>query len=197
MAKKRGKDVKEVVKKLEQNKVYSDKKNPDEKKQSDTSFFSKFLESDIRPKSEYRKKEEKDLKGVQWGVNDVVVEKGKEKINTRTPVWFYISSIFAAFLFVIYISIYATIHFESTEYMNMTIVFLFITMVSFFLISSIFFISEKKKWHAAAPALFFIGLASIMIYAFKSIDTSDLVRFSIMYAIIVVAISTYVLAVRK
>lgn len=197
MAKKRGRGIKRAVKKPAQNKADSGKKNPDEKKQDEPSFFSAFFESNARPKSEYRQKEEKDLKGVQWGINDLVVEKGVGTISKKTPTWFYISSIFAAFLFVVYISIYAAIHFESIEYMNMTIIFLFITMVSFFLISSIFFISEKKKLHAAAPMLFFIGLASIMIYAFKAVDTSDLVRYSIMYTIIVAAVSTYVLAVRK
>lgn len=116
--------------------------------------------------------------------------------NTK-PMWFYISSIFAAFMFTLYISIFATIHFESIAYMNITIVFLFISMVSYFLISSIFFISEKKKWHGAVSLLFFIGLAAVMVYAFKAVDTSDLVRFSIIYTIIVAAISCYVLAVRK
>ncbi len=113
------------------------------------------------------------------------------------PMWFYVSSIFAAFMFTLYLSIFAAIHFESISYMNITLVFLFISMVSYFLISSIFFISEKRKWHGAISLLFFIGLVAIMVYAFKAVDTSDLVRFSIIYTIIVAAISCYVLAIRN
>ncbi len=117
--------------------------------------------------------------------------------SSTKPVWFYISSIFAAFLFTIYLSIFATLHFESIEYMNITIVFIFISIVSYFLITAIFFISEKQKWHSLASTLFFAGIVAIMVYAFKAIDTSNLVRFSIIYTIIVAAISSYVLAIRK
>jgi len=120
-----------------------------------------------------------------------------EPSRSAKPMWFYISSIFAAFMFTLYISVFVAIHFESIAYMNLTIVFIFISMVSYFLISSIFFISEKRGWHGAVSLLFFIGLVAIMIYAFKAVDTSNLVRFSIIYAIIVAAISCYVLAVRK
>ena len=131
-------------------------------------------------------------------INDLAAEGNLRKATrSEVPVWFYISSIFAAFLFTAYISIFAAIHFEDIGNMNIMIVFLFIAMVSYFLISSIFFISEKKRWHAAAPILFFIGIVSIMIYAFKAVDTSDLVRYSIIYTIIVAAVSTYVLAVRR
>jgi hypothetical protein len=63
----------------------------------------------------------------------------------KIPTWFYMSSIFAAFLFLIYISIFATLHFESIEHMNITIIFLFIAMVSYFLISAIYMVSENKK----------------------------------------------------
>ena len=194
MAKKRGKKAGESA----QKKADAGKTKPVEKKQSNTSFFSKFFGSNVEPKSEYRKNEEEDLRSAEWGVNDLVVEKGLKKTTTNAvPTWFYMASIFAVFLFNVYISIYATIHFESIAYMNMTIVFLFITIVSYFLISAIFFISEKKKWHAIGPMLFFIGIVSIMIYAFKAVDTSNLVRFSIIYTIIVAAVSVYVLAIRR
>ena len=83
------------------------------------------------------------------------------------------------------------------EYMNITIVFLFIAMVSYFLISLVFFISEEKGLHWIPAFLFFAGVSTIMVYAFKAIDTSNLVRFSIIYTIIVAAISTYVLAVKR
>ncbi len=207
MAKKRGKKVKAEPKKniapkvanaerAVAGKISNLQKKEVNEVEDKASFFSKFLKK--KPKSEYRKKEEQDLKGVQWGVSDLAVERRMEKTTkSTTPTWFYISSIFAVFLFTAYISIYAAIHFESIEYMNMTIVFLFIAMVSYFLISMIFFISEKKKWHAAAPMLFFIGIVAIMVYAFKAVDTSDLVRYSIIYAIIVAGISTYVLAIKR
>jgi len=122
---------------------------------------------------------------------------GEISSDNKVPTWFYMASIFAAYLFTIYISIFATLHFESIEFMNITIVFIFISMVSFFLISMVYFISEKKKYHAIIPALFFFGIVSIMIYAFKAIDTSDLVRFSIIYTIIVAAVSIYFLIIKK
>jgi|TARA_Y100000310_G_scaffold166586_1_gene166285 hypothetical protein len=48
------------------------------------SFFSKIFKSDIKPKGKYRKKEEKDFGNMQWGISDLVVEKGMEKVN-KTP----------------------------------------------------------------------------------------------------------------
>lgn len=119
------------------------------------------------------------------------------QIDAKVPSWFYIGSVFAAYLFTVYISIFAAIHFESIEYMNITVVFLFISLVSFFLVSAVYFVFEKKSLHSAAPILFFIGIVSIMVYAFKAIDTSNLVKYSIMYTIIVAAISMYVLSGRR
>ena len=49
--------------------------------------------------------------------------------DAQVPSWFYIGSVFAAYLFTVYISIFAAIHFESIEYMNITVVFLFISLV--------------------------------------------------------------------
>jgi hypothetical protein len=123
-------------------------------------------------------------------------EKSISKVKP-TPTWFYIGAVFAAYMFTIYMSVFATLHFESIEFMNITIVFIFISMVSYFLISTMYFFSEKMRVHAIAPLIFFIGVSSIMIYAFKAIDTSNLVRYSIVYAIVVGAVSTYVLAIRK
>ena len=186
-----------ILEGADKDKILITRKEVVEEVRDRASFFSKFFGNNAKPKSEYRENEEKDLRSVEWGINDLVVEKGLKKTTNAVPAWFYIASIFAAFLFTVYISVYATIHFESIAYMNMTIVFLFITMVSYFLISAIFFISEKKKWHAIGPMLFFIGIVSIMIYAFKAVDTSNLVRFSIIYTIIVAAVSVYVLAIRR
>lgn len=113
------------------------------------------------------------------------------------PEWFYISSIFIVFLFTAFISVFATIHFDDVGNMNLFIVFIFITMVSFYLISAVYFISEKMKWHHITPIIFFFGIVSIMIYAFKAIDASELVRYSIIYTIIVTAISVYVLIIKR
>jgi len=117
--------------------------------------------------------------------------------DNKVPTWFYMTSIFAAFLFTMYISIFATIHFGDIIYMNIMIVFLFLSMVLFFVISAVYLISEKKKYHAIVPMLFFFGIVSIMGYAFNAINTSNLVRFSIIFTIIVTATSIYILATRK
>ncbi len=113
------------------------------------------------------------------------------------PQWFYYVSILAAFLFTMYISIYSTIHFESIRYMNIVVVFLFITVVSFFLISAVYFHTEKMGYHILAPILFFTGMASLVIYAYKAVDASDIVRYSIIYTIIVVGISLFILLPKK
>jgi len=115
----------------------------------------------------------------------------------EVPEWFYIGSVFGVFLFTAVISVFAAIHFNDIVNMNLFIVFMFIAMVSFFLISTVYFISEKMKWHHIAPILFFIGIVGVMIYAFKAIDASDLVRYSIIYTIIVTAVSTYVLVIKR
>lgn len=157
----------------------------------------------------YGSREEKEVKTMgkrEIGKPKEKIEHSKLKIkdifrkiaeDKKVPTWFYMASIFAAFLFAICLSIFATIYFGDIFYMNIMIVFLFIAMVSYFLISAMYFIYEKKEWHAAAPLLFFVGIVSIMIYAFKAVDTSDLVRFSIVYTIIVTAVSAYVLAIKR
>ena len=119
-----------------------------------------------------------------------------KEYDVKLPAWFYMGSIFAAFLFTAYISIFAAIHFEDIRLMNITIMFFFISMVSFFLVSASYFISERKKAHYAYPMIFFIGIAAIMLYAFKAVDTSNLVRYSIMYTIIVTAASVYMIIVK-
>jgi len=117
--------------------------------------------------------------------------------NVKLPLWFYIGSVFAAYLFTIYISIFAALHFDNIEYMKITIIFIFVSMVLFFLISAVYFAFEKKSVHYSIPVLFFLGVTAIMIYAFKAVDASDLVKYSIMYTIIVTAISMYVFVVRR
>ena len=121
----------------------------------------------------------------------------KEVKVKRTPHWFYFISILAAFLFTMYISIYSTIHFESIKYMNIVVVFLFITIVSFFLISGVYFHVEKVGYHLLAPVLFFTGMVSLIVYAYKAVDASDIARYSIMYTIMVTGISLFILLPNK
>src|SRR3989344_3096843 len=75
----------------------------------------------------------------------------------EVPEWFYYSSVLIAFLFTMYISVYATIHFEDIKYMNLVVVFFFLAITMFFLISTVYFKTEKMCYHAAAPALFLAG----------------------------------------
>ena len=152
-----------------------------------------------------RPEQYKEKKTINYGESKVKKEKIYERhtfddngdSNSKVPSWFYMGSIFAAFLFTVYISIFATLHFENIAYMNIMIIFLFLSMISFFLISMVYHISKKRQLHAIIPALFFLGISSIMIYAFKAVDTSNLLRFSIIYTIIVVTVSAFVLIGRR
>lgn len=220
MAKKRGKRIKKVTTKKSKAVKKTIKSSFKEKK---VKYSGVRSSPNLKIRDEELNRELKELEtGKFYGgsgekeakpVEKKAIDKPKEKIehsnlkiknifqkiaeDKNVPTWFYMASIFAAFLFTIYLSIFATIHFGDIIYMNIMIVFLFFSMVSYFLISAVYFISEKRQWHAAAPILFFIGIVSIMIYAFKAVDTSDLVRFSIIYTIIVTAVSAYVLAIKR
>ena len=121
----------------------------------------------------------------------------KEVTRKNSPQWFYYISILAAFLFTMYISVYATIYFENIKYMNVVVVFLFITVVSFFISSWAYFHAEKMGYHALAPVLFFTGTASLIFYAYKAADATDIVRYSIIYTIIVVGLSLFILLPKK
>ena len=122
----------------------------------------------------------------------------KKEVNiVNAPQWFYYVSILAAFLFTMYISVYATIHYESIKYMNIVVVFMFITIASFFMISGVYFRTEKMGYHALAPVLFFAGMVSLIFYAYKAVDASDIVRYSIIYTIIVIGISLFILLPKK
>jgi len=121
----------------------------------------------------------------------------KEVRLEKSPSWFYYVSILSGFLFTMYISIYSTIHFESIKYMNIVVVFMFITIASFFMISGVYFHTEKMGYHVLAPFLFFAGMAALIFYAYKAVDASDIVRYSIIYTIIVVGISLFVLLPKK
>lgn len=109
------------------------------------------------------------------------------------PEWFYYVSILVAFLFTIYISVYAAIHFESIKYMNTVVVFFFMTMAMFFMISAVYFKTEKLGYHTLAPILFFAGIVGLILYAFKAVDASSIVQYSIIYTIIVSGVSLFFL----
>ena len=121
----------------------------------------------------------------------------KEVMADKSPQWFYSASILAAFLFTMYISVYSAIHFESIRYMNIVVVFMFITLVSFFIVSGVYFRIEKMGYHTLAPVLFFAGIVSLVVYAYKAPDASGIVRYSIIYTIIVIGISLFVLLPKK
>ena len=121
----------------------------------------------------------------------------KKEALKEVPEWFYYASILSAFLFTIYMSIYSAIHFESIKYMNIVVVFLFITTISFFLISGVYFHTEKMGYHTLAPILFFTGMVSLVVYAFKAVDASNIVRYSIIYTIIVAGISLFIVLPQK
>ena len=106
--------------------------------------------------------------------------KYKKEVNIKeSPRWFYYVSILAAYSFTIYISIYSAIHFENIRYMNIVVVFLFITVISFFLISGVYFRTEKMGYHILATILFLAGMVSLIVYAYKAADASNIVRYSI------------------
>ena len=123
--------------------------------------------------------------------------KKEVEIKVKIPEWFYYVAILSAFLFTMYISIYSAIHFESIRYMNIVMIFLFITTLSFFLISAVYFQTEKMGYHALAPIIFFSGLIFLIFYAYKAADASNIVRYSIVYTIIVVGISVFILLPKK
>ncbi len=117
--------------------------------------------------------------------------------SASNTAWFYYASILIAFMFTIYISIYAAIHFEDIRFMNLALVFLFFTIISFFLISAVYFHTEKMGYHKLAPALFFAGVVSLILYAYAATDASNIVRYSIIYTIIVVAVSVFILLFKQ
>lgn len=117
--------------------------------------------------------------------------------TNRVPKWFYYISVIVAFLFIIYISIYVSITYEDIKYMNIAIVFIIITFVSFFVISGVYFQTQKMGYHSLASGLFFGGMLSLIIYTFEAVNASDIVRYSIIYAIIVTGISIFTLLPKK
>ena len=114
----------------------------------------------------------------------------------EVPQWFYYSSILISFLFTMYISIYATIHFENIKYMNLVVVFFFLIITMFFLISAVYLQTEKRGYHIAAPLIFLAGVVLLIVYAYGAVDASNIVKYSIIYTIVIVGISLFVLMSR-
>ncbi|MBI2655155.1 hypothetical protein HYX06_01900 [Candidatus Woesearchaeota archaeon] len=121
----------------------------------------------------------------------------KEGLAGNTAPWFYYTSILVSFLFTMYVSVYSAIHFEDIRFMNLVLIFFFFTIISFFLISAVYFHTEKMGYHALAPVLFFAGVVGLIFYAYTANDASNIVRYSIMYTIAVAGISIFILLPRK
>ena len=121
----------------------------------------------------------------------------KEDLIVNSTAWFYYTSILVSFLFTMYISIYSAIHFEDIRFMNLVLIFFFFTIISFFLISAVYFHTEKMGYHRLAPILFFAGVVSLIFYAYTANDASNIVRYSIIYTIVVAGISLFILLPRK
>lgn len=171
---------------------------PLEKKNPVASFVPSFLKTFNRKLAEKKENriKDKELKRLEEEVKALSKESLTKENAPVKPLWFHISSIFAVFLFTVYISVFAAMHFNSIELMRIMIIFLFVSMACFFLISAMRFVSEKNILHSAIAILFLFGLVSIMVYAFKAADISNLVRFSIIYTIIATSISVCILAIK-
>lgn len=81
--------------------------------------------------------------------------------------------------------------------MNLALVFLFFTITSFFLISMVYFYAERLGYHRWAPMLFFAGIIFLIFYAYTATDASKIVKYSIIYTIIVMGFSVFVLLFRQ
>ena len=117
----------------------------------------------------------------------------KEGFAENNAAWFYYASIMIAFLFTMYISIYSAIHFDDIRFMNLALVFFFFAIISFFLISAVYFYTEKRGYNRLAPVLFFAGIIGLILYAYRANDASNIVRYSIIYTIVVAGISVFIL----
>ena len=121
----------------------------------------------------------------------------KEVLIESNVQWFYYTSILVSFLFMMYLSVYSAIHFEDIRFMNLVLIFFFFTIICFFLISAVYFHTEKMGYNALAPALFFAGIVGLIFYAYTANDASSIVRYSIIYTIAVAGISIFILLPRK
>ena len=110
---------------------------------------------------------------------------------------FYIFSMFLVFMFAMFISVYSTIHYGDMVYMNLMFAFIVVVMASFFIISSVYFYSEKEIPEGRISILFFIGMFFLAIYASKAVDATNMTKYGIFYTIIVSGICSYIILSKK
>lgn len=110
---------------------------------------------------------------------------------------FYIFSMFLAFMFAMFISVYSTIHYGDMVYMNLMLAFIIVVMTSFFIISAVYFYSEKEIPEGRISALFFIGMFLLAVYASKAVDATNMTKYGIFYTIIVSGICSYIILSKK
>ena len=110
---------------------------------------------------------------------------------------FYIFSMLLAFMFAMFISVYSTIHYGDMVYMNLMFAFIVVVMTSFFLISTVYFFSEKEKHEGKIAILFFVGVFLLAIYASKAADATNMTKYGIFYTIIVSSICSYIILSKK
>jgi len=110
---------------------------------------------------------------------------------------FYIFSMLLAFMLAIFISIYSTIHYGDMVYMNLMFGFIVVVMTSFFLISTVYFFSEKEKQEGKIAILFFVGVFLLAIYASNAADATNMTKYGIFYTIIVSSICSYIILSKK
>lgn len=107
--------------------------------------------------------------------------------------WFYYASILVSFLFTMYISIYSAIHFEDIRFMNLALIFFFFAIAMFFIISFVYFQTERLGHHKYIAILFFAGALYLIFYAYNAVDASNIVKYSIIYTIIIIGASLAIL----
>jgi len=110
---------------------------------------------------------------------------------------FYIFSMLLAFMFAMFISVYSTIHYGDMVYMNLMLAFIIVVMTSFFIISAVYFYSEKEIPEGRISALFFIGMFLLAIYASKAVDATNMTKYAIFYTIIVSGVCSYIILSKK
>jgi len=96
-----------------------------------------------------------------------------------------------------FISVYSTIHYGDMVYMNLMLAFIIVVMTSFFIISAVYFYSEKEIPEGRISALFFIGMFLLAIYASKAVDATNMTKYAIFYTIIVSGVCSYIILSKK
>jgi len=110
---------------------------------------------------------------------------------------FYIFSMLLAFMLAMFISVYSTIHYGDMVYMNLMLAFIIVVMTSFFIISAVYFYTEKEIPEGRISSLFFIGMFLLAVYASKAADATNMTKYAIFYTIIVSSICSYIILSKK